>query len=86
MTKRRLALLLLIVCGASYATPAHGQQMSVAEYQRKSAKDARKQEKLRKKNAKLEKKAQKRAAKAQKKSLKARRKADAKANRQFHQK
>lgn len=83
--KRVLALALLITFVASQALPLHAQQMSVAEYQRKSAKDARKQQKLTKKNAKLQQKAQKRAAKAQQKQLKAGQKADAKANRQLHQ-
>jgi len=86
MMKRLLAPVLLIVGSAPYAIPAHAQQMSVAEYQRKSAKDARKQQKLMKKNAKLQQNAQKRASKAQQKSLKAAQKADAKANRQLHQK
>jgi hypothetical protein len=86
MRKRLLALALLMGWSASYALPVHAQQMSVAEYQRKSAKDARKQQKLMKKNARLQQKAQKRAAKAQQKSLRAAQKADAKANRQLHQK
>jgi hypothetical protein len=84
--KRLLALVLLVGLTASSAIPLHGQPMSVAEYQRQSAKDARKQQKLIKKNAKLQRKAQKRTAKAQQKSLKAAQKADAKANRQLRQK
>ena len=84
--KRLLALALLLGFTASYASQLHAQQMSVAEYQRKSAKEARKQQKLMKKNARLQQKAQKRAAKAQQKSLKMAQKADAKANRQLHQK
>jgi len=83
--KRLLALVLLVGLTASCVIPLHAQQMSVAEYQRKSAKEARKQQKLMKKNARLQHKAQKRAAKAQQKSLKAAQKADAKANRQLHQ-
>jgi hypothetical protein len=84
MMKRLVALVLLVGLAASYAIPLRAQQMSVAEYQRKSAKDARKQQKLMKKNARLQQKAQKRVARAQKKSLKAAQKADAKANRQLH--
>ena len=85
--RRRLAALVLMVgFTASCSIPLDAQQMSVAEYQRKSAKDARKQQKLRKKNAKLQQKAQKRAVKAQRKSLKAAQKADAKANRRLRQK
>ena len=83
--KRLLALALLVGLTASFAPPLHGQRMSVAEYQRKSAEEARKQEKLMKKNARLQQKATKRAAKAEQKSLKAAQKADAKANRQLHQ-
>ena len=83
--KRLLAPVLLVALTASYAIPVRAQFMSVAEAQRKSAKDARKQQKLMKKNAKLQRKAQKRAAKAQRKSLKAAQKADAKANRRLHQ-
>ena len=84
--KRLLALVLLVGLTASCVIALHAQHMSVAEYQRKSAKEARKQQKLMKKNARLQQKAQKRAAKAQQKSLKAAQKADAKANRQLHQK
>jgi hypothetical protein len=84
MRKRLLALVLLMESSASYALPAHAQQMSVAQYQRKSANDARKQQKLMKKNARLQQKAQKRAAKVQQKQLRAAQKADAKANRQLH--
>lgn len=84
--KRVFAFVLLLGLAASWAMPLRAQQMSVAEYQRKSAKDARKQQKLTKKNAKLQQKSQKRAAKAQQKSLKAGQKNDAKANRQLHQK
>src|ERR1700739_3911759 len=84
--KRLLALVLLVGLTASSAIPLHAQQMSVAEIQRKSAKETRKQQKLMKKNARLQQKAQKRAAKAQQKSVKAAQKADAKANRQLHQK
>lgn len=83
MLKRSIGLALLLL-SAHCAPPARAQQMSVAEYQRKSAKDAKKQQKLTKKNAKLQQKAQKRAAKTQQKSLKAGQKADAKANRQLH--
>jgi len=84
--KRLLALVLLVGLTASCAIPLRAQQMSVAQYQRNSTKDARKQQKLTKKNAKVQRKVQKRAAKAQKKSLKAAQKADAKANRQLRQK
>jgi uncharacterized protein YigA (DUF484 family) len=76
--KRLLALVLLMGLTASCAIPLHAQQMSVAEYQRKSAKESRKEQKLMKKNARLQQKAQKRAVKAQQKSLKAAQKADAK--------
>jgi|GEM_PF-3163933 hypothetical protein len=81
--KRLLALVSLLGITALCAPPLRAQGMSVAEYQRKSAKDARKQQKLMKKEAKRQKKILKRAAKAQKKSLEAARKADAKANRQI---
>jgi hypothetical protein len=84
--KPLLALVLLVGLTASDAIPLHAQQMSVAEYQRQSAKEAGKQQKLMNKNARLQRKAQKRADKAQQKSLKAAQKADAKANRQLHQK
>lgn len=84
--KRLLALVSLAGITALCAPPLPAQQMSVAEYQRKSAKEARKQQKLMKKEAKLEKKILKRAAKEQQKSLKAAKKADAKANRQIQRK
>jgi len=86
MMKRLLALGLLVGFTASCAVPLQAQQMSVAQYQRNSAKDARKQQKLTKKNAKRQRKIEKRAAKAQKKSLKAAQKSDAKANQQLRQK
>jgi hypothetical protein len=82
--KRVASFALLFALIGSAAMPARAQQMSVAEYQRKSATDARKQQKAQKKAAKQQAKAQKKAAKAQKKQLKAARKADAKANRQLH--
>jgi hypothetical protein len=78
--KRVVAFVLLALLSGSWVAPAQAQQMSVAEYQRKSAKDAKKQAK----SAKLQSKAQKKADKAQKKQLKAGQKADAKANRQLH--
>jgi hypothetical protein len=81
--KRAAILVLFAVLSGSCTATAKAQQMSVAQYQRKSAKDARKQQKAFKRGAKLQQKAQKRAAKAQAKSLKAGRKADAKANRQI---
>ena len=84
--KRFPTLVLLVGLTTSCAIPLHAQQVSVAEYQRKSGKEARKQQKLMKKNAGLQQKAQKRAAKAQQKSLKAAQKADAKTNRQLRQK
>lgn len=86
MGTRRIAalVLLLALCGSCViGTPA--QQMSVAQYQRKSAKDAKKQQKLQKKAAAQQRKAQKKTEKAQKKQLEKGRKADAKANRQLHQ-
>ena len=86
MMKRLLALGLLVGLTASSAIPLRAQQMSVAQYQRNSTKEARKQQKLTKKNAKSQRKIQKRAAKAQKKSLKAAQKSDAKANQQLRQK
>jgi Skp family chaperone for outer membrane proteins len=82
--KRVVAFVLLAVLSGSWEIPARAQQMSVAEYQRKSAKDAKKQQKMQAKSAKLQAKAQKKADKAQKKQLKAGQKADAKANRQLH--
>jgi hypothetical protein len=85
MMKRLLALGLLVGITASCAITLHAQQMSGAQYQRNSAKEARKQQKLTKKNAKQQRKIQKRAAKAQKKSLQAAQKSDAKANRQLRQ-
>lgn len=86
MGTRRIGafVLLLALCGScAISTPA--QQMSVAQYQRKSAKDAKKQQKLQKKAAARQRKAQKKTAKAEKKQLKKGQKADAKANRQLHQ-
>ena len=53
-----LLALVWLMGWSSYAPPIHAQQMSVAEYQRKSAKDARKQQKLMRKNARLQQKAQ----------------------------
>jgi uncharacterized protein HemX len=78
------AMALAMALGAVCVAPALGQQMSVAEYQRKSAKDAQKQEKSRNKAAKNQAKAQKKAKKAQAKQLKKDRKSDAKANRKLH--
>ena len=82
-TKNLGAIVLLMALGSSPTVARQPQQMSVAEYQRKSAKDAKKQQKIQKKVAKQQQKAQKlaekAAAKAQRKSLKA----DAKANRQL---
>jgi hypothetical protein len=75
---------LLILMSGSWVKPTTAQQMSVAQYQRKSAKDAQKQQQLQKKAAKQQAKTQKKADKAQKKQLKAAQKADAKANRQLH--
>ena len=48
--KPLLALVLLVGLTASDAIPLHAQQMSVAEYQRQSAKEAGKQQKLMNKN------------------------------------
>lgn len=79
--KRLLAHVSLLGITALCVPPLHAQQMSVTEYQRKSAKESRKQQKLMKKEAKREKKILKRAAKEQKKSLEAARKNDARANR-----
>ena len=81
----RLAVIgALTVLGAAFVPPAGGQRMSVAEYQKKSAKDAKKQEKLRKKAAKQQAKAQKKTNKAQAKQLKKDPKANEKANRKLH--
>jgi lipopolysaccharide export LptBFGC system permease protein LptF len=82
--RRIVAFALLVAVSGSWVIPATAQQMSVAQYQRKSAKDAEKQQKLQKKAAKQQAKTQKKANKAQNKQLKAARKADAKANRQLH--
>lgn len=82
--KRIAAFVLLAGLSAYIPQPARAQQMSVAEYQRKSAKDAKKQQKIQKKMAKQQAKADKKAARAQQKSLKKDQKADAKANRQLH--
>jgi hypothetical protein len=75
---------LLIALGGSPLLPAPAQQMSVAQQQRKSLKDAKRQQRLDKKAAKQRTKAQKKAEKAQRKQLKQAQKADAKANRQLH--
>jgi hypothetical protein len=72
-------LVLVVACCA----PVCAQQMSVAEYQKKSAKAGAQQQKNLKKQAKQRAKAQKKAEKAQKKQLKQGQKADAKANRQL---
>jgi hypothetical protein len=82
--KRVATFALLLALSASCAIPAYSQQMSVAQYQRKSAKNAKEQQKQQKKSAKAQAKAQKKANKAQQKQLKAGQKADAKANRQLH--
>jgi hypothetical protein len=81
---RRLAgLVLLAGLCAGWAAPVRSQQVSVAQHQRDSDRDARKQAKLQRKAAKRQAKAQKRLNKAQAKQLKKARKADAKANRQL---
>jgi hypothetical protein len=86
MGNRRIAtFVLLLALGGSCAMSTQAQQMSVAQYQRKSTKDAKKQQKLQKKMAAQQRKAQKKTDKAQKKQLEKARKADAKANRQLHQ-
>jgi mannitol-specific phosphotransferase system IIBC component len=64
--------------------PLRAQQVSVAQHQKQSNKEAAKQDKARKKAAKNQAKAQKKAQKAQAKQLKKDRKSDAKANRQLH--
>jgi hypothetical protein len=83
--KRIGCLLLLAGLSGPGAMVATGQQMSVAQYQHKSAKDAKKQQQLQKKMAAQQRKAQKKTDKANKKQLAKARKADAKANRQLHQ-
>lgn len=82
--KRIAALLLLTGLSVAWVMPARGQQMSVAEYNRKNAKAGKRQQKLNEKAAKNQAKAQKKAAKAQKKSIEKQRKADDKANRALH--
>jgi uncharacterized protein HemX len=84
MRMRWAAVALAVALGGVWVAPARGQQMSVAEYQKKSAKDAKKQEKLRGQAAKKQAKAQKKANKAQAKQLKKDRKSDAKANQKLH--
>jgi hypothetical protein len=78
------AWLVLVAASAMWCAPVRAQQMSVAEYQKKSAKAGRQQQKDMQKQAKQRAKAQKKAQKAQAKQLKQARKADAKANRQLH--
>ncbi len=79
---------MLVLTGVSLACalPAavRAQQMSVAEYNKKSAQAGKKQDKDRAKAAKNQQKAQKKAQKAQAKQLKKDRKSDAKANRSLH--
>jgi hypothetical protein len=80
---RRMAgwiLLVALSAGRVMPAPARAQQMSVQEYERKSAKAGKQQEKMLRKAAKQRAKAQKKAEKAQRKQLKAGQKADAKAN------
>lgn len=78
---RRVAgWILLVALSVGWTMPARAQQMSVQEYQRKSAKAGKQQQKMLRKEAKQRAKAQKKAEKAQRKQLKAARKADAKAN------
>jgi hypothetical protein len=85
LAKRNFAaIVLLLALGSSPAIATPPQQMSVAEYQRKSAKDAKKQQKIQKKVAKQQQKAQKNAEKAAAKAQRKSQKADAKANRQLH--
>ncbi|MGB7727112.1 MAG: hypothetical protein WBL50_03715 [Candidatus Acidiferrum sp.] len=82
---RRIAgLLVLAGVSLACALPARAQQMSVAEYNKKSAQAGKKQDKDRAKAAKNQQKAQKKAQKAQAKQLKKDRKSDAKANRSLH--
>jgi esterase/lipase len=78
------AWLVLVAAIVVWCAPARGQQMSVAEYQKKSAKAGKQQQKNLQKQAKQQAKAQQKAQKAQAKQLKQARKADAKANRQLH--
>jgi regulator of protease activity HflC (stomatin/prohibitin superfamily) len=82
---RRIAgLLVLAGVTLACALPMRAQQMSVAEYNRKSAQAGKKQEKDRAKAAKNQQKAQKKAQKTQAKQLKKDRASDAKANRTLH--
>jgi len=85
--KRIAAIAVLMALSGAWVTPvlAHGQQMSVEQYEKKNAKDAKKQQKLNEKAAKNQAKAQKKTEKAQKKSIEKQQKADEKANRQLHQ-
>jgi uncharacterized protein HemX len=79
-------LTVAVALGAGMAAPVRvfAQQMSVAEYQKKSAKDAAKQQNLMKKSAKQKEKAQKKLDKANKKQLEKARKSDAKATAALH--
>ncbi|HXX17632.1 MAG TPA: hypothetical protein VEJ47_22220 [Candidatus Eremiobacteraceae bacterium] len=80
--RRMAGWIFLAALSAGWAMPAlaRGQQMSVQEYERKSAKAGKQQEKMLRKSAKQREKAQKKAEKEQRKQLKAGQKADAKAN------
>jgi uncharacterized protein HemX len=78
------AVALGLVLGFVCVAPVRGQQMSVAEYQRKSTKDAKKQEKLQKKADKNRTKALKKMNKANKKQAAKDKKSDEKANRKLH--
>jgi len=80
--RRMTGWILLAALSAGWAMPAptRAQQMSVQEYERKSAKAGKQQEKMLRKSAKQREKAQKKAEKEQRKQLKSGQKADAKAN------
>jgi uncharacterized protein YlxW (UPF0749 family) len=77
------AWLVLVAASAACCAPARAQQMSVGEYQKKSAQAGKQQDKNREKQAKQQAKAQKKAQHKQAKQLKKDRAADAKANRQL---
>jgi len=81
--KRWGAWLVLVALSVAWCAPARAQQMSVAEYQKKSAKAGKQQEKNREKQAKQQAKAQKKAQQKQAKQLKKDRASDAKADRQL---
>jgi hypothetical protein len=81
--RRIIAFALLAVLTFGWPLPVPGQQMSMQEYSRLSAKLGKKQQKAYKKAAKRQEKAQSKALKTQQKAIDKQRKADAKANRRM---